>query len=101
MKTDASFFSHTLMKFKKAMLLCVALFSYLGMARADLVSHWPLDGDANDIVGNHDGAVSGGVACGAKGAVVHTGTAAEFNGLSSTITVPHSTELNPQSFTLA
>ena len=59
-----------LMKFKKAMLLCVALFSYLGMARADLVSHWPLDGDANDIVGNHDGAVSGGVAFGAKGAVV-------------------------------
>jgi len=90
-----------LMKFKKVMLLCVALFSYLGMARADLVSHWPLDGDANDIVGNHDGAVSGGVAFGAKGAVVHTGTAAEFNGLSSTITVPHSTELNPQSFTLA
>ena len=90
-----------LMKFKKAMLLCVVLSFCLGMARADLVSHWPLDGDANDIVGNHDGAVSGSVAFGAKGAVVHTGTAAEFNGSSSTITVPHSTELNPQSFTIA
>ena len=90
-----------LVKFKKTTLLCVALFSCLGMAHADLVSHWPLDGNANDIVGNHDGEVSGGVAFGAKGAAAHTGTAAEFNGLSSTITVPHSTELNPQSFTLA
>ncbi|RTZ69638.1 MAG: hypothetical protein DSZ35_02175, partial [Verrucomicrobia bacterium] len=90
-----------LVNFKKTTLLCVALFSCLGMAHPDLVSHWPLDGNANDIVGNHDGEVSGGVAFGAKGAAAHTGTAAEFNGLSSTITVPHSTELNPQSFTLA
>ena len=90
-----------LLKIKKTTLLCVVLSFCLGMARADLVSHWPLDGDANDIVGNHDGEVSGGVAFGAKGAVVHTGTAAEFNGLSSAITVPRSTELNPQSFTLA
>ena len=90
-----------LVKFKKPTLLCVVLSFFLGVARADLVSHWPLDGDANDIVGNHDGEVSGGVAFGAKGAVAHTGTAAKFNGLSSTITVPHSTELNPQSFTLA
>ena len=71
-----------LVKFKKPTLLCVVLSFCLGMARADLVSHWPLDGDANDIVGNHDGEVSGGVAFGAKGAVAHTGTAAEFNGLS-------------------
>ena len=101
LKIDASFSSNMLVKLKKITLLCVVLFFCLGMARADLVSHWPLDGDANDIVGNHDGEVSGGVAFGAKGAVAHTGTAAEFNGLSSTITVPHSTELNPQSFTLA
>jgi hypothetical protein len=88
LKIDASFSPHLLVKFKKQTLLCVVLFSCLGVARADLVSHWPLDGDGNDIAGNHDGEVSGGVAFGAKGAAAHTGTAAEFNGLSSTITVP-------------
>ncbi|MDP6754037.1 MAG: CotH kinase family protein [Verrucomicrobiota bacterium] len=89
------------MKFKQTMLLSVAMFSCLGVGRAELVSHWPLDGDAGDVVGDHDGEASGGVVFGAKGAAAHTGTAAKFNGSTSTITVPHSTELNPESFTLA
>ena len=90
-----------LVNIKKNTILCAVIYACLAMARADLISHWPLDGNGNDIVGNHNGEVSGGVAFGAKGAAAHTGTAAEFNGLSSTITVPHSTKLNPQSFTLA
>ena len=88
------------MKFKQIMLLSLAMFSCLGVGRAELVSHWPLDGDASDIIGDHDGEASGGVVFGAKGAAAHTGTAAKFNGSTSTITVPHSAELNPESFTL-
>lgn len=90
-----------LVNFKRTTLACVVLCSCLVMGHADLVSHWPLDGDAGDVVGNHDGVASGGVVFGAKGAAAHSGTAAGFNGSSSTITVPHSTELNPESFTLA
>ncbi len=69
-------------------------------AGAGLVAHWPLDGDARDAVGAHHGNIGGGVVFGAEGAAAHTGTAAEFNGSSATITVPHSPALNPASFTL-
>ncbi len=79
----------------------MVLFSCLGVGHAELVSHWPLDGDSRDIVGGHNGEASVGVVFGAKGAAPHTGTAARFNGSSSTITVSYSTKLNPESFTLA
>ena len=69
-------------------------------AVAGLVAHWPLDGNADDVLGNHDGSASA-VVFGAAGAAAHTGTAAEFNGSSSTITVPFDTALNPESFTLS
>ena len=69
-------------------------------AQAELVAHWPLDGNAEDLLGNHDGAESG-VIFGVEGAANHTGTAAEFNGFSSTITVPFDSAMNPESFTLS
>ena len=73
---------------------------FSGAAAADLVAHWPLDGNANDALGNHDGSASS-VVFGADGAAAHTGTAAEFNGSSSTITIPFDSDLNPESFTLS
>ncbi|MBT6399721.1 MAG: hypothetical protein HOK04_08030, partial [Verrucomicrobia bacterium] len=69
-------------------------------AQAELVAHWPLDANAKDLLGNHDGAESG-VIFGVEGAANHTGTAAEFNGSSSTITVPFDSAMNPESFTLS
>ena len=70
----------------------IALLLYHGSpGPAELVAHWPLDGNAEDLLGNHDGAESG-VIFGAEGAANHTGTAAEFNGSSSTITVPFDSE---------
>ena len=79
----------------------LALASLCGPVRAELVAYWPLDTDADDALGNHHGAISGGVVFGAEGAAEHSGTAAEFNGSSATITVPHSPDLNPPSFTLS
>ncbi|MDB4466109.1 hypothetical protein N9077_00190 [bacterium] len=67
---------------------------------AELVAHWPLDGNARDLLGNHNGTDSG-VTFGVEGAANHTGTAAEFNGSSSTITVPFDSAINPDSFTLS
>ncbi|HAN82397.1 MAG TPA: hypothetical protein DCQ59_04200, partial [Verrucomicrobiales bacterium] len=69
-------------------------------SQAELVAHWPLDGNAQDLLGNHNGSESG-VIFGAEGATNHTGTAAEFNGSSSTITVPFDSAMNPKSFTLS
>ena len=67
---------------------------------ADLLAHWPLDGNGDDALDNHHGSTTN-VVFGADGAAAHTGTAAEFNGSNSTITVPHDSSLNPASFTLA
>ena len=68
--------------------------------QAELVAHWPLDSNARDLLGNHHGQASA-VTFGADGAAGHTGTAAEFNGSNSTITVPFDEALNPESFTLS
>ena len=76
------------------------LFITAPRAQAELVAHWPLDGNAKDLLGNHDGEESG-VIFGVEGAANHTGTAAEFNGSSSTITVPFDSVMNPESFTLS
>jgi len=38
----------------------VLVLGLLGDASADLVAHWPLDADAKDIVGGHDGILVGG-----------------------------------------
>ena len=83
------------------LILALGLLCSANVSRAELVAHWPLDGDADDALGNYDGQASGGVVFGADGAAGHTGSAAEFNGSSATITVPHSDDLNPASFTLS
>jgi len=80
-------------------LLFVANF-FAGTICAELVAHWPLDGNADDALGNHHGSASA-VVFGADGAAAHTGTAAEFDGSNATITVPHDSALNPASFTLS
>ncbi|MFT6861986.1 MAG: hypothetical protein ACJAVK_000540, partial [Akkermansiaceae bacterium] len=82
------------------LLLSCAVNFLASVAHADLVAHWPLDGNAEDALGNHHGSASS-VVFGADGAAAHTGTAAEFNGSNATITVPHDAELNPTSFTLS
>ncbi|MHC4867531.1 MAG: LamG-like jellyroll fold domain-containing protein [Planctomycetota bacterium] len=38
----------------------VLVLGLLGEASADLIAHWPLDTDAKDIIGNHDGTLVGG-----------------------------------------
>jgi|TARA_B100001964_G_scaffold108852_1_gene121595 hypothetical protein len=81
--------------------LTVSVFALISAADADLVAHWPLDTNAEDVVGGYDGFTGGGVVFGAEGAADHSGSAAEFNGSSSTITVPYSAALNPDSFTVA
>jgi hypothetical protein len=80
-------------------LLVLALLNTV--ATAGLIAHWPLDDGAQETIGGHHGQVSGNVVFGAGGAAAHTGSAAEFNGSSATITVPYSPALNPGSFTLA
>ena len=84
----------------KPFLVSLSLVLFSSAAVADLVAHWPLDGNADDALGNHDGSAAA-VVFGADGAAAHTGTAAEFNGSNSTITVPFDSDLNPDSFTLS
>ncbi len=74
--------------------------SLIASSQADLVAHWPLDTDARDALGKHDGSASG-VVFGAEGAALHTGDAAEFDGSSATITVPFADALNTENFTLS
>ncbi|QDU55886.1 LamG-like jellyroll fold domain-containing protein [Aeoliella mucimassa] len=83
--------------------LVVALICGGSMVQAELpslVSHWDLDANANDSFGSNNGTPSG-VSFGAVGANANTGTAATFNGTDSTILVPFSQELNPESFTVS
>lgn len=82
------------------LLILIGITLIPGPAWSGLIAHWPLDGNADDIVGSHNGAPSS-VVFGADGAAAHTGTAAEFNGSSSSITVPYDEDLNPTSFTLS
>ena len=79
----------------------LSVFALIPTADAELVAYWPLDTDAEDVVGGYDGFTSGGVVFGAEGAAAYSGSAAEFNGTSSTITVPYAAALNPGSFTVA
>ncbi|MBN1853143.1 MAG: hypothetical protein JW829_10485, partial [Pirellulales bacterium] len=73
----------------------------LGTTQADLpsiVSHWTLDADGSDSVGTNNGTPNA-VTFGQAGANANTGTAALFDGSTSTINVPYSADLNPTSFT--
>ncbi|YCM42730.1 LamG-like jellyroll fold domain-containing protein [Verrucomicrobiaceae bacterium 227] len=71
-------------------------------SQADLVAHWPLDTDANDMTGNgfHGAIVSGTINFGQTGANGNTGSAAAFpdNGH---IEIPFDAALNPESFTVS
>ena len=78
----------------------LGVFAFIPAAGAGLVAHWPLDTNAEDVVGGYHGFASGGVIFGAEGAAFHSGAAAEFNGSSATIAVPYSAALNPDSFTV-
>jgi len=65
-----------------------------------VVSHWNLDSDATDSVGSNDGTATA-VTFGTAGANANTGTSASFDGSTSTIDVPFSTDVNPESFTVS
>lgn len=92
-------------KMRQAMcaIICLSLVSLGSQARAELpslVSHWDLDANAIDAFGSNNGAATN-VTYGAAGANANTGTSATFNGTDSTITVPFSPDLNPESFTVS
>jgi hypothetical protein len=70
-----------------------SLFVLLGVtldARADLVSIWHADGNANDSVGVNNGILEGGVTF-APGKL---GQAFKFNGIDGSVVVPNSSSLN-------
>ena len=56
----------------------LGVFAFIPAAGAGLVAHWPLDTNAEDVVGGYHGFASGGVIFGAEGAAFHSGAAAEF-----------------------
>ena len=56
---------------------------------SDLVAWWPGEGNANELIGHHDGAIGSGVSF-IPGAV---GTAFNFNGTSGQVTLPNFTGL--------
>jgi len=58
------------------------------------VGYWPLDADANDQIGTHNGTVNGGVTFGADGPWGANG-AASFDGTTGYVSVPYASALNP------
>src|SRR5262245_15017635 len=56
-----------------------------------MVSWWPGDDNANDVVGNNDGTVQGG----ATFALGKVRQACSFNGVDAYINIPHNDNLNP------
>lgn len=68
---------------------------------ASLVAHFPLDSDGNSADGNFVASDEMDVEYGGAGANGNTGTSAYFNGASSVIHHDWSSDLNPESFTLA
>ena len=66
-----------------------------------LIAHFPLDNDGNSSDGAFVASTSTDVEFGVAGANGNTGTSATFNGTSSLIQHDWSTDLNPESFTLA
>ena len=62
-----------------------------------LISWWPGDGNASDIVGTNNGVLEGGATATAPGLV---GTAFGFNGASSYVQIPDSPSLHPTNLTI-
>ena len=70
----------------------------LGLAQGQdwndyLVAHWPLDGDASDIVGGNDGVLEGEPSF-VEGMI---GSAIDLNGTNQTVSILHSSALKPES----
>lgn len=91
------------MKLKlKLILATLGLTGAAGAAHgANLIAHFPLDGDGNSAGGGFVAGTTTNVTFGTAGANANTGTSASFDGTSSVIQHPWSADLNPQSFTLA
>jgi len=79
----------------------VLLLSLLGDASADLVANWPLDADAKDIIGGHDGILVGGAQITDD---PERGRVLSVDGIDGRVEIPHSDELvfePTDSFTIA
>ncbi len=72
-----------------------------GPSGPPLIAHFPLDANGNSADGNFVASTETDITYGAAGANGNTGTSATFNGTSSVIQHDWSTDLNPESFTLA
>ena len=79
----------------QTVLLAMVLGAVAAPVSAELVAHWPLDADGNDVVGGHDGTVPDRVAFIAGGANANTGGAAEFDFGEGGIQAEYADELNP------
>lgn len=77
--------------------LLFILSNLLVSAQAGLIRHYPLDGNANDVVGGFNGTVVGGVTITSDESMVY-GTAMSFNGTDGFIELP-TTGLRLDSFT--
>ena len=79
----------------------VLLLSLLSDASADLVANWPLDADAKDIIGSHDGILVGGAQITDD---PERGRVLSVDGIDGRVEIPHSDELvfePTDSFTIA
>ena len=88
---------------RKLIYLCslVLLLGLLGDASADLVANWPLDADAKDIIGSHDGILVGGAQITDD---PERGRVLSVDGIDGRVEIPHSDELvfePTDSFTIA
>lgn len=68
-------------------------------AGSTLVAWWPMEGNANDASGHGFNGTATALSYG-TGASAATGSSGEFNGSSSSISVPFDEALNPSSFTV-
>ena len=79
----------------------VLLLGLLSDASADLVANWPLDADAKDIIGGHDGILVGGAQITDD---PERGRVLSVDGIDGRVEIPHSDELvfePTDSFTIA
>ena len=88
---------------RKLIYLCslVLLLGLLGDASADLVANWPLDADAKDIIGSHDGILVGGAQITDD---PERGRVLSVDGIDGRVEIPHSDEMvfePTDSFTIA
>jgi hypothetical protein len=66
-------------------------------APSDIISWWPGDGNANDIVGTHNATLLGGTTVSTPGVV---GNCFVFDGTNSIVSIPDAPDLHPAVFTI-